>query len=368
MPAWESNVRHLVFLLAIAFVSSSHATEIVWDSSTLTLVQRGAAYGRMIRLSSGEILCCFTYSRKAWVRTSTDNGKTWQPMVLVARYPYGHAVNPEIIQLTNCNVLCFYNERPRNRKLPYAIRATSSVDRGRTWSAAKQLYRAGTEFENGCWEPAAVQLPGGELQVFFANEGPYRSTEEQEITLMRSFDNGSSWGKPARISFRAGHRDGMPVPLLLRDNKGLVVAIEDNGVHGKFKPVILHTSMKDNWAKGCIDGDSPRRRSALKTDLRAEVCAGAPYICQLPSAATVLSVQSDEGARKEPQMVVYLGDGDARNFGGGSVPFKIGPETRGVWNSLFVKDRNTVTAISSTTMRNVPGLWAIDGHVKSPEK
>ncbi len=362
-------MRHLLFAFLIMGASLSHSTEITWDRSSLTLVQKSGGYGRMTRLKSGRILCCYQYARQVWVRASKDNGTTWQPGVLVARYPQGTAATPEIIQLSNGTVLCFYNERPSNdSKMPFTIMVSASKDSGNTWSSPKQLYRAGHEFKNGCWEPAAAQLPSGEIQLFFANEGPYRSTAEQEIALIRSQDNGATWSKPERASFRAHHRDGMPVPLVLENKKGIVVAIEDNGMNGKFKPVILHTSMTNKWRDGCIDGNSPRRWSALKTNLSKNVYAGAPYICQLPSGTTVLSVQSDEGGREEPQMVVYLGDSHAKHFAAKSVPFVIASDIGGRWNSLFVKDANTVTAISSTTIDGVRGLWAVDGQVRNRVK
>ena len=365
-----ANSRLLVLIAVfVCALPPLNAAEIIWDKSSLTLVQERGGYGRMIRLNSGNILCSYECAREVRVRASKDNGSTWEPGVLVARYPHGTAANPEIIQLRNDRVLCFYNERPRNgSKMPFTIMVSASKDSGNTWSSPKQLYRAGREFKNGCWEPAAIQLPSGEIQLFFANEGPYRSSAEQEIALMRSQDNGLTWSKPERISFRAYHRDGMPVPLVLKNEKGIIVAIEDNGMNGKFKPVILHTSITNKWRDGYIAGNSPRRWSALKTDLPRNVYAGAPYICQLPSGTTVISIQSNEGGRKEPQMVVYLGDNHAKNFAAKSVPFAIASDVGGKWNSLFVKNATTVTAISSTTIDGVRGLWAVDGQVQNQEK
>ena len=40
---------------------------------------------------------------------------------------------------------------------------------------------AGAEARDGCWEPAMAQLPDGEVQLFFANESPYRQSSEQEL-------------------------------------------------------------------------------------------------------------------------------------------------------------------------------------------
>lgn len=97
----------------------------------------------------------------------------------------------------------------------------------------------------------------------------------------------------------------------------------------------------------------------------AAVYAGAPYLRQMPSGTTVLSIQSTEGGRSQPQMVVYLGDRNAKHFTAPSIPIKLGTDTRGMWNALFVKSSNSVTAISSTTIQGVRGLWAIDGVMRN---
>lgn len=252
--------------------------------------------------------------------------------------------------------------------MAFTILVSASKDSGITRSIPKQLYLVEEEFKNGCWEPAAAQLPSGETQLFFANEGPYRSTAEQETALMRWQDSGSTWSKPETVSFHSSHRDGMPDLIVLRNEKGIAVAIEGYGLNGKFNPVIMQRSSENKWRDGCIAGYNPRRWSVFKTDLSKSVCAGTPAICQLPSRTTVVSVQSDEGGRKEPQMVVYLGDSYARQFAAKSVPFVISSDIGGKWYSLFVKNANTVTVISSTTIDGVRGLRSVDGQVRNREK
>jgi hypothetical protein len=223
-----------------------------------------------------------------------------------------------------------------------------------------------TDHAPGCWEPAQAQLPSGEIQLFFANEKPYPTTNEQEITLLRSFDNGGNWSIPQTVSYRAGSRDGMAVPLILAGQKGMVISIEDNGLAGTFKPAIIYTSLSDNWTPPYADGSSTRRWGAPQTPLPSAIYAGASYIRQFPTGETVLSVQSGEG-RQSPgtldysQMVVYIGDATAKNFTNGSVPFSVPAGSNGLWNSLFIKNATTVTAISQLTTNGVQGLWAIDG-------
>jgi hypothetical protein len=68
-------------------------------------------------------------------------------------------------------------------------------------------------------------------------------------------------------------------------------------------------------------------------------------------------------AGAEPVMAVYVGDDHAKNFAGKTIPFEVDPGRSGKWNSLFVKDSATVTALSGTTISGTSGLWVIDGHL-----
>ncbi|MBT3200364.1 MAG: exo-alpha-sialidase [Phycisphaerales bacterium] len=367
---WALVAFFAMFIVTTHGVTAeSPAPHIQWDQKTLTLVAAQGNYARMIRLKNGNILCCYSRGGKVCLRGSIDNGKKWGGEITVASCNYGAATNAEIVQLSDGRVLYAYNVRPSDGVHRFAINTCFSSDNGKTWTKPRQVFAAGKTFENGCWEPAAIQLPSGEIQLFFANEAPYRKSNEQEITMIRSLDGGATWGKPERICFRKGRRDGMPVPLILKNGKGVVLAIEDPGARGRFKPATIITSMKDNWRQGLANGKSPRRRASLLTPLPPGVYAGAPYICQLDSGVTILSVQSTEG-RKVPRgakqtlssrMVVYVGNGMAEKFTNRSEPFIVDKGSCGVWNSVFAKGPKTVTAVSSATIGGVRGIWAIDG-------
>src|SRR5690242_21276392 len=45
--------------------------------------------------------------------------------------------------------------------------------------------------------------------TLFRSEAPYTKSNEQEISLLRSFDHGLTWSRPTQVSFRQGKRDGM---------------------------------------------------------------------------------------------------------------------------------------------------------------
>jgi hypothetical protein len=353
--------------LTICIQRSVASIHIDWDPGTLQLIQRGGGYPRMTRIKSG-LLCCFEWRGGCWVRRSLDEGKTWQNPVRVVGYEFGYAANPEMLALRDGGVMLFYNGRPRDGAHPFTIGMAISRDQGESWTAdAKPIYSAGNVANAGCYEPAAIQLPSGEVDLFFANEFPYKNGE-QEISLMRSSDGGKTWSAARTVSFRRHGRDGMPVPIVLRNEDGMLLAIEDNGLtpDHQLKPVIIKSPQATSWTGPVAAGDSPRRWGAVDQPWTQGTYAGAPYLRQLFTGETILSCQSDQTRgrpRPHPCMVVYVGDRNARHFADPTEPFPLDDDARGMWNSLFVKNRSTITAISVTTINGIAGVWAIDGTV-----
>ena len=359
----------------IAVSGAAPAARLEWNAASLQLAQPGGDYARIIRLSNGQQLLAYSWRGQLWVRARTEAGTNWREPVLVAAQEGSLLANAELLQLADHSVLALFNDRPRaalprrnqpapNGPLtqPFRILAARSADLGKTWSAPTVLYVGGCEFGNGCWEPAAIQLPDGEVQVYFANEAPYRNSEEQEITLLRSRDGARTWGAPEKISFRPNHRDGMPKPLLLRNGREIVVAIEDNGLAGeRFKPVIVATTLADNWKSGAVGANSPQRWGACAPALEPSVYGGAPYLAQLPTGEMLLSYQeSEKGDLDSSVLVVRIGTAEAKEFGAPSRPL---PGKTQLWNSLFVKDANTVVAVSTATIAGQRGIWLIEGKV-----
>jgi hypothetical protein len=372
----------LVWILSLGAQSTNTASQspqMEWNAASLSLIQSNGYYGRIARLKNGQLVCGFDFERKIWVRHSDDEGKTWRKPVKVAEWPFGRLTNTELLQLRGGPLVCFYNERPRRTSgksretrtqqnpeetHPYTICMARSDDHGQTWQKPEMLYIAGREFINGCWEPAAIELPSGEVQVFFSNEGPYRESDEQEIDLLRSIDGARTWSPPEKVSFRARARDGMPVPLVLKDGGGIAFSIEDNGLSGNFKPTIVFTSLKDNWHSGARGPGSTNRWSALQNLPAPHVSASAPYLRQMPSGETLLSFQrSETGEMQKAYMVVCIGDAEARHFDFPSRPFPIAEGSAQLWNSLFIKSSDTVIAVSETTIHGIPGIWSIEGRL-----
>lgn len=353
------------------------SVSIAWDQASVKRLapQTGRStgycgYPRMTQLHDKSLLCVYEISSGNIECTkSFDKGNTWSVPVMVAARQNGiNMAVPEILELKDYSLLVSYNPRPSpiDSSKHFAIRTKKSYDGGLTWKDERLLYEAGSKFEDGCWEPSQIQLPSGEIQLFFSNEAIYTTTNEQNISIFRSIDNGLSWTiHPQIVSFRAGKRDGMPVPILLKEKNEILFSIEDNEAVD-FKPSIIRTTVDGKWTE-LVNGTSPNRNAALAKPLADSIYAGAPYLRQLQTGETILSYQSTEGRNKDWNqacMHVVIGDTEGKNFTQQSIPFEVPLSKYGQWNSLCVLDDNTVIALTSTNaFANNTEVWMIKGHV-----
>jgi len=355
---------------------------IVWDPGSIQQLapQAGrslayAGYPRLLRLRSGALMVVYEAEGNAELIQSGDNGKTWSaPYVIMNRVNYtnpkGESTvinisNPELIQLRNGDLVFACNYRPVKQEIaPYSIVIKRSKDFGKTWLKEQKLYDAQPRFKDGCWEPAMLQLPNGELQVYFSNEAPYINSDEQEICLLSSRDNGKTWDKkPKTVSFRAGRRDGMPVPLLVGDE--IIVSIEDNKTK-QFKPYIVRTKLSDNWSVPVL-ANSSNREYALKNEINDSIYAGAPYLIRIPSGEVILSYQTTKNRTpdwEKSTMEVAIGDKTGRYFDRITQPFDVPLDREAKWNSIAVWDEHTIVALSSTNFKTPAiGVSMILGHI-----
>ncbi len=348
-------------------------TYIEWDKSTMQRLGSGG-YCRLTRLSNNDVLV--TYNNV--VKRSSDEGRTWSEPVEVFKswtaerdglQTLVNIANLEIVELSSGRLVAGCNYRPVEAEItPFAIAVAISEDKGLTWSEPKVIYEAQPRFIDGCWEPAFLELPSGELQCYFANEGPYTESSEQEISRLSSIDGGESWSDFTTVSFRADRRDGMPVAILYGDD--ILVSIEDNYI-GKLKPYIVKSSLSDNFSQP-VYADSPNRYSALKTPLADTVYAGAPYIVAMVSGEIVLSYQTTENRNSKWElstMEVAISDDGGKSFYNASRPFDVPLSCEAKWNSVAVWDSTRVAALAST---NFAGLgvetWLILGEIKKNNK
>lgn len=355
---------------------------IAWDYSSMQKLApqgqrfaRWAGYPRVRKLTDGTLMTVYDIDGNGEMVLSKDHGKTWSsPVVTFRQHTYTNSTgqstdvniaNSELYQLNNGDLVMACNYRPAKDEIaPYAIAIRRSSDMGQTWTADQVIFEAQPRFTDGCWEPSFLQLPNGELQVYFANEAPFTTSNEQNISMLSSPDNGKTWTKePKTVSFRANRRDGMPVALLVDDE--ILVSVEDNNID-QFKPYLVRCAVSDNWSSPVLAG-SPNREYMLNTKIPDAVYAGAPYIMRIPTGEVILSYQTTSGRSSNWElstMEVAIGDKKGRKFAKLTRPFDVPLTREAKWNSISMWDENTVVAASTTSFRNTNcEVWIINGHI-----
>lgn len=351
-----------LFIVLVCLSSCSERIEpykgsrIFWDiDSKVTVFEKGN-YARMIELQDGRLLCA-AESDGICISFSSDKGRTWsEPKCIVETPEKIFLAVPDLIQLKDGSILLGYNPRPRepySKGRLFGIRAVRSIDNGETWSDPIFIFDAKHLFIDGCWEPSFLELPSGEIQCYFANENEYTNSEEQCISMCRSFDKGLSWSEPVKICFRNNSRDGMPVPVLLKDQSEIAVIIEDNGWPGRgnFAATTVRCALADNWNSAYVNSESSQRDMIFETIPEVGIISAAPYLRVLPNGETVASYQGNEGRNAEDlqyfDMFVEVGDKKARNFKARTTPFALDLNHHSIWNSLAVIDSGIVVAVGS---------------------
>ena len=334
-----------------------------WETTATKLSHEvySAEYGRIRRVKGDTLL--FTYhfgpAGDEWdniaLKRSIDGGNTWSEaeIVMADTNPnyYGFS-NPDILVAQNGDVLLAYTGRGRPDDNAHAnIQVRISKDRGWTFGAPFIIPTG------RAWEPTMVQLPDGEIELFYSSEAPWwpSPNPQQEIQMIKSTDNGLTWQAPKQVAYTSGMRDGMPVPVVLKDNKGIVFPIES--VNNTKSPWVVWSSMAARFNYVGAGTLQNNRRWLATTE---NIWGGAPYLIQLPTGETILSCQ-DAGGRqidsnwKKNTMLVLTGNSMAQNFTNITYPWPNLPVNEGAYySSLFLKDAATLVLV---TTRNFA-----DGH------
>ncbi len=247
------------------------------------------------------------------------------------------------------------NFRRTNEFNGLAMRKSS--DGGRTWGKEQIIYKGSN------WEPQILQLPSGEIQVYFTHGGPKIQPQMEAgiptsdmvpssgTAIIRSFDNGETWNPYVMEPPYAAHRvsqqyaytkkgiqvftDQMPCAILLGNSNTIALAMESMFPSNNKDVLYITTAYSDdNWAVGLgIDEEGP-------ADKQQNMFKGAaPYLRQFPSGETILSYN-------QKRFQIRLGDSLAREFGDPLFPLR----GTGRWGSLELIQSHIVVG----TMAYVP--------------
>ncbi len=341
-------------LLHAAAVEPYSTPRIFWDHNNAINTGKYGGYARIIELQDGRLMMLIGNT----VCFSSDAGETWSAQKSIAPALDGISyASPDFIQLSDGTIVVGLNTRPQE---PYSedrlfgVRVVRSLDNGQTWEAPVYVYDAKYEFINGCWEPAFLELPSGELHCYFADESDFTESGEQSISMCRSFDKGKTWSERTRVCFRAGTRDGMPVPILTK-NGDIVVIIEDNGwpnYYWSFRATTVRSTLEDNWSETVL-ANSPNREIIFEYEKDYQTYrSAAPYLRNHPDGYTIASWMGDHfgrssGVQDTYDMFVAVGDIDARNFKAVSAPFDQPLNQSSLWNSVSVLRDGTIIAVGN---------------------
>lgn len=345
--------------------SSDWVIETITEENPITGIEWGeprkishdiynAAYPRMIRLGGDTLLLAYHGGplNNTWdniyYRKSYDLGETWSEVeTLMADNDenYWGFANPEFLELRSGRILMAFTGRGKPDDNEHDnIQLMYSDDRGVTWSDPSIVSYG------RAWEPAMIQHPDGEILMFFSSEAQWWGVVDddevpQEILMMISDDEGLSWTNKQSVAYTSGKRDGMPVPVVLREGKGLAFAIES--VESSHAPYILKSSLSNKFE------DDTQVSRYLAASVNLVDFGGAPYLIQLSSGETILSCH-DTGGRTigsdwmKNTMYVLIGDEEAENFENVSYPFPDLPANEGAYfNSICALDSHTIIALAS---------------------
>lgn len=318
-------------------------------------------YPRIKELSDGTLLMSFMNDNYGWdvlVRRSEDGGKTWSDARMIRkRYDESSSagkdevvfVNPDFIELQDGRIMMAYQWRYKkgyndipNTNMNCGIEIMFSEDMGQTFSAPRRIYTG------RCWEPAMLQLPSGEIQMYITDSHETLKGVSQPCTiLIRSLDNGVTWQGKKSCTYADGEivsrtieerctADGMPTGVWLDGNYGIAVPLEVWS--GKYKmdqtPVVVRTDADSNW-----HSDQSIRREGgpeypLKKQLNKDFIGFGPYSTKLPTGEMV--VLSNGTYKNREGVWVFIGNQHADDFRYATTPFT------GHWGSIACVGNNRV--------------------------
>ncbi|KAG2188167.1 hypothetical protein INT44_000918 [Umbelopsis vinacea] len=209
----------IVLWLTLSMITSVFGTSLSMVGSPVKMSSGGGSYGRITRLSTGQLLGIYTTSSGSvyslTVCQSNDNAASWTDIgtVTTGNADIGNGFLLELPNTTgaaNPRILAAFRNHswisgPSNITY-FRMTVCYSDDLGKTWKFLSQP--EGKNPPNGLWEPFMRIAHDGSIQLYYSREN---SQTDQDIVQHISRDNGETWGPMVTIAGATTQgRDGMP--------------------------------------------------------------------------------------------------------------------------------------------------------------
>ena len=376
---------------------------VAWDYSSLQRLAEEGSHPVVIRVSADSLFAIYEYQQSIYGVISNDNGVSWgSPFTLFEKTSHQgthdeHTITfdnlmtqPTAIKLSNgdiviaCGVTFSYTVETVVTEFPAAILTRRIASNG-TLEPILEAYR-----NFGCESPSFLELPNGDLQLYFSNgtvaqtldvissTGLLATIGEQKIDMIQSHDRGATWSSyigefgpdgiekrwtgSKTIAFRSDKINRSPSASILDDK--IILAYADNR-NVTFKPYVIRTPVVNNWPYP-INGDSPDREYALYEILPNKYFMGEPSLLVLPTGESLLAYETDANRNKTCETLeVAISDKESLNFTKTNRPLDFMLDIRAINNSLMLFDDNIILASMTSNLGSSPNNapWLIKGHV-----
>lgn len=354
--------------------SSGVKHRILWNTTLkqISPVGQKAEYPRILRVNADTLLCAYhgganDFWVNIYLQKSFDNGVTWtKPTIILDKesstfgQTYWRFTNPEMIKLKNGWIVMSVtaNGNPETNNNCHVM-VMVSKDGGETWGDPVIMGRGRT------WEPMIVQLPNGELELFVSSEAQWwglSGTVNQEILYSRSTDNGETWTELKRASYSPDRRDGMPVGIVMKGNKGVLFSIEIVNDNGWGSPTFVKRALAEEWDANPWDNVN----TAKRWDVPMNAFGGAPYAVQLTTGEIVVAAHANgRSVWQTSYPRVVIADSNGKIFSTPTIPINNLPALQGLYyNSLFLKDANTIWLVMTNALYDTDGTTRLKGEIK----
>ena len=273
--------------------------------------QAGGAKGA-VQLTSGDILATRTQWRTGETAIvcsrSTDGGKRWQDLSVIARGLPGQDMGDgHLVQLPDGAVLFSYrHNRHRTRETGlrcYSLRTAISRDAGLTWQphsiVAESVLEPAKEPEalRGLWSSFLLLKRNGTLQCYYDDEDtPHRAGffRHQWVTMKTWDTNAQQWVKPVTVA-RAHHprrlsRDGMASVVELPSGRLLCVfeSVQTSRPHPNCIRLVTSDDGGRTWSW------RQQERGIVFQSRKPNHLAVSPWVAALPGGSLLCVFATDE--------------------------------------------------------------------------